>query len=153
MSIRRQIGHFGVFSTALFFFCIPALRGQDMDTLKKEVDDLRAQNLQLQKQLQQQQEMIDQLGRKFSDFQKTNDAQASDVRELKAAAENAPAQPDKSKGFSFNNVVISGEGAVGFFETGKNGQFPNATFRVDEARLFVDAPIWDDVFFYGEVDF
>jgi hypothetical protein len=71
---------------------------------------------------------------------------------LKAAAENPPAPPEKSQGFSMNNVVISGEGGVGFFETGKNGQFPNAAFRVDEARLFVDAPIWDDVFFYGEVD-
>jgi hypothetical protein len=152
MSISRQIAQFGVFSTAVFLLFIPALRGQDVDALKKEVDELRVQNLQLQKQLQQQQEMIDQLGRKFSDLEKTNQAQESDVRELKAAAGNAAAPPEKPKGPSLNNVVISGEGAAGFFETGKNGQFPNAAFRVDEARLFVDAPIWDDVFFYGEVD-
>jgi hypothetical protein len=152
MSIRHQIVQFGVFSAALFFFFIPASQAQDLDALKKEVDELRAQNLQLQKQLQQQQETIDQLSRKFSGLQKTNETQESDVRELKAAAENAPAPPEKPKGFSLNNVVISGEGAAGFFETGKNGQFPNAAFRVDEARLFIDAPIWEDVFFYGQVD-
>jgi hypothetical protein len=151
MTIRRQMVQFAFVSAALLCFLIPASNGQDMDTLKKEVDELRSQNLQLQKQLQQQQEMIDQLSKKFSGFQKTNEMQASDVRELKAAAENPPAPPEKSKRF-LNNVVISGEGAAGFFETGKNGQFPNAAFRVDEARLFVDAPIWEDVFFYGEVD-
>jgi hypothetical protein len=155
MSIRRNIAQFGVLSSAIlsfFSFFIPASQAQDMDTLKKEIDELRDQNLQLQKQLQQQQEMIEQLNQKFSGLQKTNELQEGDVRDLKAAAENAPAPPEKSKGLSLNNVVISGEGAVGFFETGKNGQFPNATFRVDEARLFVDAPVWDDVFFYGEVD-
>src|SRR5580658_6912861 len=152
MSVRRQIAQFAAFTMACFWFFVPALHGQDVDALKKEVDELRSQNLQLQKQLQQQQEMIDQLSRKFSEFQKTNEAQASDVRELKAAAQSPAPPAEKPKGLSLNNVVISGEGAAGFFETGRNGQFPHDTFRLDEARLFVDAPIWDDVFFYGEVD-
>jgi hypothetical protein len=153
MSISRNMVQFGFLSAAIVLFVAPALMGQDTDTLRKEVEELRVQNLQLQKQLQQQQEMIDQLARKFSDLQRTNEAQANDVRELKAATENPPEAPqEKSKGFEINNVVISGEGGVGFFETGKNGQYPNAAFRVDEARLFVDAPIWDDVFFYGEID-
>lgn len=151
MSIRSHIGRF-VFLAGLFACVTPALPAQDMDALKKEVDELRAQNLQLQKQLQEQQEMIDELSRKFSGLQKTNELQENDVRDLKATVENVPAPAEKSKGFSVNNVVISGEGAAGFFETGKNGEFPNAAFRVDEARLFIDALIWDDVFFYGEVD-
>jgi len=41
---------------------------------------------------------------------------------------------------------------VAFFETGSEGMFPNANFRVDEARLFVEAPVWDDVYFYSEID-
>ncbi|HEX4118991.1 MAG TPA: outer membrane beta-barrel protein [Verrucomicrobiae bacterium] len=153
MTIRRQIAQFGlIFAVTVFPSFSPSLVAQDVNALKKEVDELRDQNLLLQKQLQQQQEMIDQLSRKFSGLQKTNELQEKDVSDLKAAAENAPAPPEKSRGFSLNNVVISGEGAVGFFETGKNGQFPNAAFRVDEARLFVDAMLWDDVFFYGQVD-
>jgi hypothetical protein len=154
MSIRRQIADLGVFSAAVFslVFFGPSVRAQDVDPLKKEVEALRDQNLQMQKQLQQQKKMIDQLTRKFSDLQKTNEAQANDVRELKAATENTPPLSEKPKGPSLNNVVISGEGAAGFFETGKNGQYPNAAFRVDEARLFIDAAVWDDVFFYGEVD-
>jgi hypothetical protein len=152
MSICRHTAQFGVLAAVLFSLIVLPLVAQDADTLKKEVDELRVQNLQLQKQLQQQQELIDDLGRKFSGLQKTNELQAGDLRELKAASDNAPAPPETRKGPSLNNVIISGEGAAGFFETGKNGQYPNAAFRVDEARLFVDAPIWDDVFFYGEVD-
>ena len=29
---------------------------------------------------------------------------------------------------------------------------PNSTFRIDEARLFVEAPVWDDIYFYTELD-
>ncbi len=142
----------GLTTAAVLLLMVPAVRAQNVDGLKKEVDELRSQNILLQKQLQQQQEMIDQLSRKFSDLQKTNEVQGNDLHNLKAAAENAPALNEKPKGPSLNNVVISGEGAAGFFETGKNGQYPNAAFRVDEARLFVDAPIWEDVYFYGEID-
>jgi hypothetical protein len=128
------------------------LLGQDVESLKKEVDQLREQNRLLQIQVQQQQESIDQLGRKFSGLQQTNEQQATDVRALQAAAQNAPAPPEQGKGFSLGNVIITGEGGAGFFETQKFGQYPNAAFRLDEARLFVDAPIWNDVYFYGEVD-
>ncbi|HEX3720967.1 MAG TPA: hypothetical protein VH595_23700 [Verrucomicrobiae bacterium] len=149
----RQIAQRGLlFAVVLFPFLTAPLLAQDANDLKKEIDELRDQNAQLQKQLQQQREMIDQLNQKFSGLQQTNELQEKDVRDLKAAAENTPAPEEKSKGFSLNNVVISGEGAAGFFETGKNGQFPNAAFRVDEARLFVDAMLLNDVFFYGEVD-
>jgi hypothetical protein len=71
---------------------------------------------------------------------------------MQAEAEGTSPPPEKAGGLSVGNVVISGEGAAGFFETGKNGIYPNAPFRVDEARLFFDAPVWEDVYFYGQVD-
>jgi hypothetical protein len=152
MSARRRILRFG-FYVAVAFYCLPnVLRAQDMDALKKEVDELREQNRLQQLQLQHQQELIDQLSRKFSGLQQTNEQQANEVHELQASVQNAPAPPEKGKGFSLGNVVISGEGGAGFFETQNAGQYPKGAFRVDEVRLFVDAPIWNDVFFYGEVD-
>jgi hypothetical protein len=45
---------------------------------------------------------------------------------------------------------ISGEGGVAFFDTGPNGQFPNDEFRVDEAKLFVEAEIVNDIYIFGE---
>jgi hypothetical protein len=152
MSDWRRVWRWGVCAAAVLFSWTTVLRAQDIDALKKEVDELREQNRQQQIQLQHQQELIDQLGRKFSGLQQTNELQASDVRALQAAVQNAPVLPEKGKGFSLGNTVISGEGGAGFFETQRGGQFPNAAFRLDEARLFVDAPIWNDVYFYGEVD-
>ncbi len=55
-------------------------------------------------------------------------------------------------GFPSETSSSSGEGGAGIFETGQNGKYPNAAFRVDEARLFLDAPIWDNVYFFGQVD-
>ena len=41
---------------------------------------------------------------------------------------------------------------MAFFNTGREGLFPNAEFRVDEAKLFVEAPIWGDVYFFTELN-
>jgi hypothetical protein len=49
-----------------------------------------------------------------------------------------------------SRLHISGEGGVAFFDTGANGQFPNDEFRVDEAKLFVEAAIVDDIYIFGE---
>jgi hypothetical protein len=125
---------------------------QDATDVKKELDELRAQNRLLQSQLQQQQEMINQLGRKFSDFQKTNEFRQSAPPSSPSDADDRSSPPDKSKGFALGNVIISGEGGAGLFDTQKNGLYPNAPFRVDEARLFVDAPVWNDAYFYGQLD-
>jgi hypothetical protein len=135
-------------------FCVSPVIAQDNTDVKKELDELRDQNRLLQKQVQQQQEMIDQLNRKFSGLEKTNQQSQSDFRSLKETVESntASAPPETTKGFSLGNVAISGEGGAGIFETGQNGKYPNSAFRVDEARLFVDAPIWDDVYFYGQID-
>jgi hypothetical protein len=137
---------------ALCSFSIPTVFAQDAEEMKKELRELREQNRVLQDQLQQQRGMIDQLNQKFSGLEKTNAEHEIDFRSLKADPEATNPPPEKPGGFSVGNVVISGEGAVGFFETGKNGQYPNAAFRVDEARLFFDAPVWDDIYFYGQVD-
>jgi FtsZ-binding cell division protein ZapB len=128
------------------------MAAQDAGGLQKEIEELREQNRLLQQQLQQQREMIDKLSGKVSGLQQTNEQSQSDLRSLKASIENAPALPEKPKGLSLGNVVISGEGAAGFFESQSNGKYPNAAFLVDEARLFIDAPVWGDVYFYGEVD-
>ena len=47
---------------------------------------------------------------------------------------------------------ISGEAGGAFFDTGSEGAFPNDEFRVDEAKLFVEAAILDDVYFFSEVN-
>src|SRR5262249_8445580 len=55
-------------------------------------------------------------------------------------------------GFNLGNIHIGGEGGVGYFDTGREGMFPNSEFRVDEAKLFVEAPLWNDIYFFSEIN-
>ena len=49
-------------------------------------------------------------------------------------------------------IRLSGEASLAFFHSGKNGNFPNSEFGVDEAKIFVEAPIWKNVYFFGGID-
>ena len=112
--------------------------------LEQEVSELRAENAALKKQVQQQGNALDQLSQKVGALEMAN-------------ASRRPAAPEDAdvpagSGFNLGKVNLSGEGGVGFFETGSHGFAPQSDFRVDEARLFVEAPIWNEVYFYGDVD-
>lgn len=117
-----------------------------------QLEELRLQNQALQEQLRHQQELIDALTSKVGALER---GQNSSSAEADPNAHAAPSGDSSSSGggFSLGQVRISGEGGVGFFHTGSEGMFPNNEFRVDEARLFVEAPVWGKTYFYGELNF
>jgi hypothetical protein len=119
------------------------LRASDTN-LEEQVQSLREQNAALQQQVQKQGDQLDVLSQKIKELE------TGGVEHDSAAAENS-ALP-KTTGSLFQKVSISGEGGVSFFKTGSQGFAPNSEFRVDEARLFIESPIWKEVYFYGEVD-
>ena len=142
MNRRRLIAFWPCFITASLFVSIAPARAGDTN-LEEEVRLLREQNATLQQQLKKQGQALDSLTQK--------------VEGLEAAgAKGENSTPDDStpakSGFNLGKVVLSGEGGVGFQKTGSEGFSPNSSFTVEEARLFLDAPIWKDVYFYGEVD-
>jgi len=118
------------------------LEAGDAASLADVVAQLREQNRLLQEQLQKQNAAIESLNRKVATL------------EEKSGGESDAAQsPAASFGSAVSGKVhLSGEGAVGFFESGSKGLFPNSEFRVDEARLFVDAAIWGDVYGFLELN-
>ena len=149
-------GHIGCLNTgvlsrnAIFpwicagFVVLPAATSPTFaSNVEDEVRLLREQNALLQQQVQKQGAELDALNKKVEKIESANDAQAV------AAGEN-PAPPTSS--YSLGNVHFSGEGGVAFFNTGTEGSTPHSEFRVDEARVFVEAPIWDDVYFYSDID-
>src|SRR5580700_7727935 len=109
MCAPHRIQRSSIFLVVVLFSLAFRVAGQDAQELKKEIDELREQNRLLQQQLQQQRQMIDQLSGKVSGLQQTNEQSQSDLRALKATVENSPSPPEKPKGFSLGNVVISGE--------------------------------------------
>jgi len=130
---------------ALAFSSLAAAASHADDTnLAAQVQLLLQQNALLQKQLSNQGGALDALTKKVRQLESENAAREN------AESENAAA-PAKS-GFNLGNVNISAEGGVAFFNTGPDGFAPHPEFRVDEARLFVEAPIWDEVYFHSDID-
>jgi len=128
-------------STALLWCALPA-RADDTN-LAAEVRELREQNAALQKQVQQQDDRLDTLTKKVRELEVANPEPAATAADDAAPVKN---------GMNFGKVNLSGEGGVAFFKTGEEGFAPNSEFRVDEARLFLEAPIWREVYFFGEAD-
>lgn len=113
---------------------------------------LEEQNQVLQSQLRQQQDTIESLSRDLVSIRAANSNQQSEMEQVKADL-NHPSEPAASDShLKLGNVHISGEGGLAFFNTGSQGFAPNSEFRVDEARIFLESPIWDEVYFFGEAD-
>ena len=119
------------------------LRASDTN-LEEQVQSLREQNAALEQQVQNQGGQLDALAKKVRELE-------TGGREHDSTAAGDSTQ-SKTGSSNFGKVSISGEGGVAFFKTGSEGFAPNSEFRVDEARLFIESPIWKEVYFYGEVD-
>ncbi|HEX7653582.1 MAG TPA: hypothetical protein VF607_08750, partial [Verrucomicrobiae bacterium] len=111
--------------------------------LAEEVRLLREQNAQLQAQVQKQDKVLDTMQAKIEKLEAQSDAKSVN------AGENPPAA---ASGFNIGSVHLSGEGGAAFFYTGADGFAPHSEFRVDEARIFLESPVWDSVYFYGDID-
>lgn len=140
--IRFNVIRFSAFLAVAVFSCTAPLRADDTN-LEEQVQLLREQNAILQQQLQKQSESLDSLTKKVSNLE------AANAGHKNPDSENST--PAKS-GLNLGNVNFSGEGGVAFFKTSPEGFAPQSDFRVDEARLFVEAPIWKEVYFYSDVD-
>jgi hypothetical protein len=127
------------------------LHADDATAVKRQVEGLEQQNAALQQQVRQQQAVIETLSRRVGDIEQTS-AQRHRESEDKSEARNGDALPKAASGFKMSKLNISGEGAVAFFDTQSNGAYPNAEFRVDEAKLFLEAAVWDDVYFFSELN-
>jgi len=130
---------------------VACLQAADDAALSEQVRSLADENHRLQTQLEAQQKMIDALAAKLSALEKTDgdhERQLQDLREHQSTAEEIPAAA-VSRGAELR---LSGEAGLAFFHTGREGAFPNSEFRVDDARLYVEAPVFKDVYFFGELD-
>lgn len=72
--------------------------------------------------------------------------------EKKVAAVDAPAMKKAPASVSLGeDIVLGGQGAVAYFDTEPEGQFPNNEFRADDMWLTLDARLAENVFFFGQV--
>ena len=110
----------------------------DPAVLEQRLNALEAQNKALRDELVAQKQLIEDLNSRLS----KSDSPAS-----------APPVFEKpSNGLKFGRLHISGEGGVAYFHTGSEGSHPDGSFRVDEAKLFLEAPLWDSTYIFAELD-
>ena len=108
--------------------------GADAD-VEGRLRALEEQNRLLREQMEHQTRIIEHLKKQMDNPDAVGEA---------AREEDLPSR--------LGRVHIGGEGGVAYFHTGSEGAFPHGSFRVDEAKLFVEAPLWKDTYFFGELD-
>lgn len=114
------------------------------------LQDLAERNRILEQQVKEQQRLIDELRAKVDDVLKTSDRHDRQLHDLQSAADVTP--PDSGVGHSDHEVRVSGEAGLAWFSGGTGSQFPNSEFRVDDAKIFIEAPVIKNVYFYSELD-
>ena len=107
-------------------------------SVEERLRALETQNLGLQEQLAAQRTTI-------ADLQRRLESGGTPAPE-------ATEEPKKRTGLDFGPVHLTGEGGVGYFHSGSDGHFPASSFRVDEMKLFLEAPIWDGTYIFSELD-
>jgi hypothetical protein len=101
--------------------------------------DLQKQNQLLQQTVQQQQRQLD------------------DLRARLDAMQAAPAGESTSRSSSpaltaKHSIRLSGEFGAAFFHSGPDGGMPNAEFRIDDAKIFIESPVWKNVYVFAGLD-
>ena len=100
---------------------------------------LAEQNERLQQQVQEQQRTLEQLR-----------GEIGAIRSAQDRAEAAPAA--KPTGSREHEIRVSGQAGLAFFKTGSAGQFPNSEFRLDDAKVFFEAPVMKNVYVFTGLD-
>lgn len=109
------------------------------------LEDLAAQNQKLQAQVARQQKLIEELDARLSELQQSGLRTEAKLKSLEDE-KISTAIPERGR-----ELRISGEVGLAFFSTGSSGQFPNSEFRLDDAKLFLEAPVLRDTYFFTEL--
>jgi len=144
----------------LFRFGPGRLAGEDSAGVDAQLKALSEQNRLLQAQVAAQQRAIDALQARVAALDQAaaqNQASARTPAPTPAPAEADRASPTSSSepilpSIGNANVRISGEAGFAFFLSGTDGPYQNGDFRWDDAKLFLDAAMARDIYFYSELD-
>lgn len=119
--------------------------------LRRELEQLRQENKALRSQAHQQESLIEDLSRRVAHIEKTTSDKTAGADSMVAERQSSSGESSRG-GVNLGRINISGEGGVALFHSQSEGVFPNTEFRVDEAKIFVEAPIWEDVYFFTELN-
>ena len=128
------------------------LLAQAPESSEQQIHDLIEHNRHLQAEVEAQQKTIDQLSSKLDAISQSSQRQGQELENLAENHGQQPPEESKPEADPEHEVRLSGDAGLGYFKSGSGGQFPNGDFRIDEARLFVEAPVVNDVYLVSELD-
>jgi hypothetical protein len=121
------------------------------EPLDVQIQEIVAQNRRLQEQIQAQQQLIDKLSAEVAAMRTADQRHEQELDTLKERRDH-PVEPTVSMPRADALVRISGEAGLAFFHTGSTGPFSNSEFRVDDAKLFIEAQVWKNVYAFTELN-
>ena len=115
-----------------------------------DVQTLAEQNQRLEQQVRAQQKTIDELASKMGELLRATERQERELRGLQEQMGSGGTAPQPSFDRA-HEVRIGAEAGLAFFRSGAEGQFPKSEFRVDDAFVTIEAPVWKNTYFFGEL--
>lgn len=122
-------------------------------SLESRLQSLQEENARLRRQVEAQQQAIDDIGRQLAELKAADARRADELRGLdRRVAEAAQPEVQPTAPAGPGRIILSGEAGLAFFSSDSEGAFPNAAFRVDDARIFVEAEVMRDVYAFAGLD-
>lgn len=135
-----------------FAFAVCSSSRGTSDDVEARLRALAEQNQRLQEQVAAQQKTIEALATKLDAVEKKGARQERQLDDLREQASEPVNLPKPATSGAAASLRLSGQAGFAFFRTGPAGSFPFSEFRVDEAKLFVEAAVWKNVYLFSELD-
>lgn len=138
---------------ACLLFGLVAVAGQEAVSAA-ELRALIEQNRTLLQRVNAQQAQIDELRAKLTEISQTGARQDRELHALsERVAEPVPAgRIPVETGARDQEIRLSAEAGFAYFDGGPQSQFPNGEFRADDVKVYLEAPVWKDTYFFAELD-
>ena len=94
---------------------------------------------------------VESLQKRIAELEADSRGIRSELDRLRADASTDYYDPGAASEVRFGNLLLSGYGAVAFFDQGSEGAFPNSEFKLDDSRIVVEARILEGVYFYTSI--
>lgn len=115
----------------------------------EEVRQLIEQNRRLQEQVAAQQRQLDELRTRLDRLAGDDQRQARALDELRAQVADRPAA---ARSDAVGDIRLSGEAGLAYFDGGARSAWPNAEFRADDVKVYLETPVWKDTYLFTELD-
>lgn len=121
-------------------------------TVEVRLEQLAEQNRRLEEQVRTQQQQIEELRAMVSGLKGSGERQDRAINDLRTQVSEEPAPVRPRSMATAREVRLSGEAAFGFFRSGSAGALPNSEFRVDDAKIFLEAPVMKNVYLFAGLE-